>query len=166
MKLNMRRPLAELLKQYNACQGGAAWAKQFRSASAAWEACVNPEWMLWALDKIGYSDQSNLRLCACEFVRETPLTDGRKVWDLLTDERSRNAIEVAERFAAGKAGEDELAAAWTAAWAWAAWAAARTAGAAAWAAARAAQCKIIRRIIGNPFRPKKRVKVNPKGGNP
>jgi hypothetical protein len=86
------------------------------------------------------------RLFACGAVRETPLQDGRKVWDLLTDERSRKAVEIAENFAVGEASKEELAAAWDAARnaardaAWAAardaaWAAAR---AAAWAAARAA----------------------------
>jgi hypothetical protein len=100
-------------------------------------------------------------------VRETPLADGRKVWDLLTDERSRKAVEVAERHADGLATYDELAAAldasgaaalaaaWAAAWV-AAGAAARDASgaaawAAAWAAALAAQCKIFH-DIPNPFR--------------
>lgn len=97
----------------------------------------------------GWNDK-NLRLFACWCAR--------KVWHLL-DERSKNAIEVAERFANGEATQEELRAAakaaardaardaaWDAAWgaAWdaamdaardAAWAAAR---AAAWAAARAA----------------------------
>ena len=86
----------------------------------------------------------------------------RKVKHLMTDQRSADALDVAERFANGEATQAELdaagaaawdaawatagAAAWAAAWdaAWAAaWAAAwdaalATAGAAAWAAARAA----------------------------
>jgi hypothetical protein len=96
------------------------------------------------------------RLFACWCARNTPLLDGRTTWDLLTDERSRRAIEVAERYANGEASGEELAAAgdaardaardaawaaaraaaraaaWDVAWA-AAWAAARDA---AWAAAR------------------------------
>ena len=74
----------------------------------------------------------------------------RKVEHLMTDQRSRDAIDVAERHANGQATDEELAAAWdaarAAAWAaaWdAAWAAAWDAAwdaarAAAWDAARAA----------------------------
>ena len=56
----------------------------------------------------GVFSDSILRKLACRFVRETPLTDGRKVWDLLTDERSRKAVEVAELYADGKATYEEL----------------------------------------------------------
>ena len=76
--------------------------------------------------------ERDLRLFACWCVRSTPLRDGRVAWDLLTDERSRTAVEVAERFAVGKATKDELDAAWAAARS-AAWAA--RAARAAWAAA-------------------------------
>ena len=87
-----------------------------------------------------------LRLFACKCVRSTPLGDGRVVWDLLTDERSRNAVEVSERFARGEATQEELDAARDAARnaarnaARAAWAAWDAAGAAwdAWDAAGAA----------------------------
>jgi hypothetical protein len=48
------------------------------------------------------------RLFACWCVRNTPLADGRKVWDLLTDERSRRAVEVAEMRAAGKTSREHL----------------------------------------------------------
>ena len=73
----------------------------------------------------------------------------RQVQHLMADHRRLAALDVAERYANGKATADELAAAWDAAWAAeaAAWAAARAAAedaaedaaeAAAWAAARAA----------------------------
>jgi hypothetical protein len=51
------------------------------------------------------------RSFACWCVRETPLASGRKVWDLLVDERSRNAVVVAELFANGDATREELQAA-------------------------------------------------------
>jgi hypothetical protein len=78
--------------------------------------------------KVDAWNDKNLRLFACWCVRQ--------VWHLLTDERSKNAVEMAEKFANGEATEDELNAAWDAARD-AAWAAARdAAGDAAWAAAR------------------------------
>ena len=80
-------------------------------------------------------DERTARLFACWCVRNTPLENGGTAWDLLTDERSKNGVEIAERYANGKATKEELAAAWDAARAAARDAAA---GAAAWAAAWAA----------------------------
>ena len=84
--------------------------------------------------------ERELRLWACWCARNTPLGNGRTTWDLMTDPRSRAAVECAERHANGQATDAELAAAWAAAWA-AARAAARDAArdaarAAAWNAAR------------------------------
>ena len=83
----------------------------------------------------------------------------RKVKHLMTDQRSRDALDVAERHANGQATDEELAAARDAAWAaaraaaWAtAWAAARDAARAAWDAARDAardaQKEIFLDIVG------------------
>ena len=167
----MSESLNDLLKRLDACKDAKVWAATQPDLATAWKACRRADWMLWLLDETGYQDPKNYRLIACACVRETPLSDGRKMWDLLTDQRSRTAVEVAERFAIGEATEQYLAAAWAAAWAaagaateaaaWAAaWAAARAtardaaraaAWAAAWAAAgaaaRAAQSDIIRRFL-------------------
>jgi hypothetical protein len=112
-------------------------------------------------------DKRQLRILAVRFVRQTPLSGGRHVEDLLTDQRSLDALTAAERYANGEIGDEELSAAraaagdaaWEAAWAaraasreaagdaaWAAWETARAAwaasreaaGDAAWEAARAA----------------------------
>ena len=97
--------------------------------------------VLWMADA-----SRELRLFACWCVRNTPLVDGRVVWDLLTDERSRTAVEVAERYADGLATNEELGVARNVAGAsaWDAWNAARAAACsargAAWAATRAAAC--------------------------
>ena len=146
-----------------------------------WDNCLQVEWLLWMLNEIDApADDKNLRLFAVWCARNTPLADGRKTGDLLTDQRSLNALDVAERFAHGQATRGELDAAWgaarAAAWdvaraaAWAvardvawdvAWAAAR---AAAWAAARdvarvaardvarVAQSAQFKKMIANPFR--------------
>ena len=120
------------LNSLHACSEATAFADQHRSLKAAWEACPRPDWMLWLLSHVNHRDDKAYRLFACWCVRNTPLPGGRKVWDLLTDDRSKNAVVVAERFANGEATEQELDAAWDAARA-----AARDASrAAAWDAAR------------------------------
>jgi hypothetical protein len=151
----------ELLESNSACKEGAEFAASHATAEEAWAAC-----------------EEKHRLFACWCVRSTPSGGGKTTWYLLTDERSRHAIVVAERFAAGEATHDELAAARDAALAAArdaAWSAAgsaaraardaagsaarASAGAAAWsaawsaarAAARAAQAQALRDIYGFPF---------------
>ena len=127
----------DFLKKHEACIDGAKWALSISEDMAdVWEAMIEQgkhEWLRWTATRPGVFPDAALRKLACRFVRETPLHDGRKVWDLLVDERSRKAVEVAEAYADGKATDGELQAAYAAAYA-----AARAAYAAACAAARAA----------------------------
>ena len=125
------------------CSEWAEFAARFQSMSAVWEACPNVGWLIWILDAIGVEhDEKAERLFAVWCARNTPMADGRVTGDLLTDPRSRASLEVAERFANGKATDDELAAAWDAAVA---------AADSAWDAAGEAQCAEFRRVIKNPF---------------
>ncbi len=167
------------LKKYEACCNGARWALSVSEDMVdIWNAMIEQgkyDWLIWTATRPGVFSDSTLRKLACRFVRETPLADGRKVWDLLTDERSRRAVEVAERYADGKATAQELAAADAAAYAVvcggaaayaataardaayaavrdAAYAAARAAVRAAYDdVAKAAQIKMIAEL-GNPFK--------------
>jgi hypothetical protein len=127
----------DFLKKHDACTGGAKWALSIGEDMAdVWDAMIEQgkrDWLLWTATRPGVFPDSSLRKLACRFVRETPLHDGRKVWDLLTDARSRNAVEVAEAYTDGKATYEELQTAYTAAYA--AYAA-DAADAAAYAAAR------------------------------
>jgi hypothetical protein len=143
-----------------------------------WDAMIEQgehEWLRWTATRPGVFPDAVLRKLACRFIRETPLSDGRKVWDLLPDKRSRNAVEVAEAYADGKATDGELQAARSAAYDAAtvaadaaadaaedaafaaAFAAAYAAAAAAYAAraagdaAKVAQAQMIAEL-GNPFK--------------
>ena len=91
---------------------------------------------IWVV--LGMMSENDRRRASCAFVRRTPVGGGKTVWDLLADERSRKAVEVAERFANGSATERKLDEAWAAARDAASSAASAATGAAAWAAARAA----------------------------
>ena len=86
----------------------------------------------WAFTREGIVDDKTLRLFA--------VACARRLQHLLTDQRSLDALDVAEKYANGNATEDELNAAWDAArdaaWAAAGGAAGDAARDAAWAAAR------------------------------
>ena len=116
--------------RYDACGDGKKWAlKNCSTMDDVWER-AKPEWLIWVATRDGVLDDKTLRLFACFCARQ--------IWPLLEDERSRNAVLVSEKFADGDATEDDLDAAWVAAWdaVWdAAWVAARDA---AWVAARVA----------------------------
>ena len=94
---------------HHACEDGAKWASHHETMHSVWEHCPRSDWMLWILEQINCPlSNKTARLFACWCVRETPLADGRKVWNLLTDPRSRTAVEVADRYAAGQATLEEL----------------------------------------------------------
>ena len=116
-----------------ACADGIEDGRQYATFADWWRGTQRSDYMLWLLERMGYPDDRKLRLLACRFVRGTRVDDTRTVWDLLTDERSRRAVEVAERYAVGEARKGELEAA-----ARAASSAARAASSVAWAAASAA----------------------------
>ena len=65
-----------------------------------WLACTDPGPMLEFLRDRASDRKRRLFTCAC----------CRRVWDALTDQRSRSAVEAAERYADGLAGREELAA--------------------------------------------------------
>ncbi len=109
----------DFLKEHSACKDGAKWALSIGEDMAdVWDAMIEQgkhDWLLWTATRPGVFPDSTLRKLVCRFVRETPLHDGRTVWDLLTDERSRRVVEVAESYADGKTTYEELHAAYAAA---------------------------------------------------
>jgi hypothetical protein len=131
--------IEEFCDQHSACEDGRSWAlTNCETMQDVWDTSRH-DWLVWVATRQGVLDDRTLRLFA--------VFCARSVEHFLTDQRSRDAIDVAERFANGEATAEELAAAASAAEsataaASAAWAAAHAAGSAAksaaWAAAHAA----------------------------
>jgi len=130
--------IEEFLKKYNACAPGAKWALSTGCATIEeiWlREDLTFDWRMWIASRV--LDSRTLIKFACRSVRE--------IWHILPDDRSRNAVAVAEQYAAGNCSEENLTAASDAASeaAWSARAAAESdesdaAWAAAWAASAAA----------------------------
>jgi hypothetical protein len=99
--------IAEFCDRHGACNDGRQWAlDNCDSMQSAWEK-LKPEWLIWVAMQPGVLTDKELRLFA--------VFCARSVQHLITDERSVNAINVAERHANGEATDQELAAAWDAA---------------------------------------------------
>jgi len=114
---------------HNACPEGRAWAiANCSTMQEAWDKAPDPSWVIWIATLQGVLTDRELRLFA--------VWCARQVQHLLTEPRSINAIDVAERYANGEATDRELTAARAAAYA-AAWAAYWAAGGAAARAASA-----------------------------
>jgi hypothetical protein len=73
----------------------------------AWAACGNPEEMLRFFQDNGKRSERKLRLFAVACCR--------RIWQMLTEEGTLEAVEVAERYADGLASCEELESAWMAA---------------------------------------------------
>jgi len=121
-----RHEIVDFCHTHYACSDVRDWALNCDSMHEVWLK-ARPDWLVWVATRQGVLPERDLRLFACWCARQ--------VWHLLTDERSKNAVIVAEKYAVGEATTDELKAACAAAEAAAAEAAALTAE---WDAARAA----------------------------
>lgn len=138
---------AEFCDVTNACKEGRNFALKYATMAEVWDNCLRIDWLMWIANAINQRpDDRTLRLFAVWCARNTPLADGRKTGELLTDPRSVAVLDVAERYAEGFATGKELAAARDAARD-AAWDAAR-------AAAYNAQSAHFRTLVHNPFQPK------------
>ena len=95
--------IQEFCKRHGACQEVREWAlANCQSMREVWDT-ARPDWLLWVASRRGVLDERDLRLLL--------VRSARSAEHLLTDQRSRHAIAVAERFALGNADAEELAAA-------------------------------------------------------
>jgi len=105
----MKYTIAEFAAVYTACEKGRDWAlTHCRDLDDAWTK-LKFDWLLWVATRYGVLSERDLRLFACRCARRVL---GRVD---SPDPRSLAAIEVAERFAEGKATRAELDAAYVAA---------------------------------------------------
>lgn len=110
--------IEEFCDAHSACAEGRQWALfHCLDMNNAWRT-LKPEWLVWVATRKGVLTDKELRLFA--------VWSARQVQDLMSDQRSIDALDVAERCAHGNATSEQLAAARAAAWA--------AARAAAWAA--------------------------------
>jgi hypothetical protein len=94
------------LRRNGACDGAVEWFRASGFAPAeAWDACERSDWLLWLAGRVG-TPESTLRLCACD-IAETVLK-----YVPAGEDRPRQAIEVARRYAIGEATDEELSTAW------------------------------------------------------
>ena len=108
--------IQEFCKRHGACQEVREWAlANCQSMREVWDT-AKPQWMVWVATRRGVLTERDLRVFCVRCARS--------VEHLMTDQWSRHAIAVDERFVLGNADADELAAAHAAALAAAAdWAA-------------------------------------------
>ena len=120
----------DFCEKFGACADGKKWGMaNCESMQQAWDT-ARPDWTIWIATREDVLTDKELRLFA--------VFCARQVQHLLTDEGSRQAIDVAERFAYGNATQEELAAASDAASDAASFAASDAARAARYAASYAA----------------------------
>lgn len=98
----------EFCTKHGACKEGYLWATEHcTSMQEVWEK-AKPEWLIWVATRKGVLTDNELRRFA--------VWSARQVQHLMTDPRSIAALDVAERHAEGSATDEELAAAYAAAW--------------------------------------------------
>jgi hypothetical protein len=101
------KTIKEFCDKHDACRDGRAWAlAHCKDMTEVWQT-AKPEWLVWIATREGVLTDVELRRFA--------VWSARQVQHLMNDERSVNALDVAERYANGAATDEELAAAHAAA---------------------------------------------------
>ena len=93
------KSIHSVLKELDACRSALRWAKQYKTIEEIIENVHRGDWLLWLGDELDLP------------LKEITLAKARcakTVFHLMKDERSRNAVEVAEKFGLGEATLEEL----------------------------------------------------------
>ena len=93
----------EKLNELGACREAVEWSGNYAASQEAWEACENGAWMLWLVKRTMLGTDAALRKLTLTKARWAKL-----VLHLMKDDRSKNAVLVAEKFGMGMATLDEL----------------------------------------------------------
>jgi hypothetical protein len=95
---------AEFCKKNGACMDGRRFAMKYKTMAEAWDACDEISWLIWTLVHTGTSKEQEIsaRKFVLRIMRDTPLPDGHKLWDMLSRE-CREALRVAEYYIDGRA---------------------------------------------------------------
>src|SRR4030043_1758784 len=87
------------LKQLLACFDAVDWVKTQKSAATAWRNCERGDWMLWLAKKLNVDDRKlTMAKAMC----------AKQVEHLMTDQRSRDALDACIRYAKGEITRKEL----------------------------------------------------------
>lgn len=94
----MGTPLEKLI-ELDACEPAIEWAKN-KTWEEIYRQCERGDWLLWLFQKMNPGDLQLITLAKARCANT--------VRHLMGDERSRNAVDVAERFGLGNATLEEL----------------------------------------------------------
>ena len=98
--------LSSILSRLDACAEARKWAKSQPDLQTAWRECRRSDWMLWLITRTTLDQNDRrLRLISCDFAEAV------LIYVPAGEDRPRQAIAVARRFATGEAPREEMAAA-------------------------------------------------------
>ena len=103
--------LKEFCHKYLACAEGYEYGKSLTDKKEqammgeVWPRMDNRDYMLWVVSQERVLTKRERVALSVRFIKETHLADGRTVYDLLTDQRSIDAIAVCEAYVRGEASD-------------------------------------------------------------
>ena len=106
--------LKDFCEQFDACPDGYEYGcsltdkKGDAMMSEIWPLMDNRDYMLWVISRDDVLTPQERVAFAVRCIRETPIGNGKTVFDLLTDQRSINAILVCEAFVKGDATYEDV----------------------------------------------------------